>query len=97
MSETNNLGFHVTWQCVTKSVQPQFLFLVDLIDKIEQMLVLCIIQVPIANLLKEALTYLQLVLLVQWSFKSKMPCTQSDGIIKRKICTNTILQAAIGK
>ena len=97
MFETNNLGCHVTWQCVTKSVQPQFLFLVDLIDKIEQMLVLCIIQVPIANLLKEALIYPLSVRLVQWSFKSKMPCTQWDGITKRKIYTNTILQVAIGK
>ena len=71
-SAINNLGYRVILLCVTKQVQHPFLFLVVLIDKIELMLVLCIIRVQIVSQSKEAPTYQPLGPSAQWYFKLKM-------------------------
>ena len=82
-------------QCHIKLVRHQFLFSVDLTDKIGQMQVSFTIQ--ITKLLKEVQICRQLDLLAPWYSKLKMPFIQLAGTTKRKICINSILLVDIGK
>ena len=83
------------WPCHIKSVKHQFLFSVDLTDKTEQMQVSFTIQITKQS--KEVQICRLLDPSALWFSKLKMHFILLAGIIRRKICINSILLVDIGK